>query len=261
MDTIEQKLFLKKEILLPQNLNIRSFSPRNLYSLYIENITDTISEKLIQNVNNTDIIQIDTIVLSDETLAELYLNFKIAKKKIANAEGTTINNFCMLNAAEICFSKISALLETGNYIFAALMTAIGFGFFNYKINYPGRFDVLTDECLAALFTEDNNECAFISSSPSGKMNIIPLINEEIQKISLLKQKLFNKPFVRIIIGKRTIILEKAKFSFFECYPIMVLPFLHCKKGHALISKILLIIITIDRIQHVYGILDNFASTY
>jgi len=81
MDTIEQKLFLKKEILLPQNLNIRSFSPRNIYSLYIENITDTISEKLIQNVNNTDIIQIDTIVLSDETLAELYLNFKIAKKK------------------------------------------------------------------------------------------------------------------------------------------------------------------------------------
>jgi hypothetical protein len=67
--------------------------------------------------------------------------------------------------------------------------------------------------------------------------------------------------VSITIGDRTIKLEEAKFSFFDGYPIMVLPFYHKKHYDEYESKILLVIITIDGMQHVYGILDNFVHTY
>jgi hypothetical protein len=93
-------------------------------------------------------------------------------------------------------------------------------------------------------------------SKSGVMHMVSL--------PLLNRSFFDqfKPTVSITIGDSTIKLEKAKFSFFDGYPIMVLPFFHkTYYDDEYESKILLVIITIDGMQHVYGILDNFIHTY
>jgi len=235
----------------------------------IPEVTEILN-RLIPNVDEHPITPINTTEFSDPfhyvDLRKRFLRMVDATEPYPHS----VQRICLLNAAQTCFGAISALLATGNYMFAALMTAIGFGFSKYETNFPGRYEVLTDECLAALFTKNEDK----DTKDRVKDNILKILHPMRSKsgsmhmvsLSLFDRSCFDQdqPTVSITIGRSTIKLEAAKFSFFGGYryPIMVLPFFHkTYYDDEYESKILLVIITIGEMHHVYGILDNFIHTY